>query len=277
MSAPLPITESDLHAWIDGQLPPERAREVEAYLASHPEDLRRAEAWRAQKQELKGLFDPVQDEPIPAQLLREARPRRPWWAERLAAGVVIALVSGAAGWGLRGESAARLAAGTAPAPGVVQVSAFAQRAAIAHAVFTPDERRPVEVDAAHEDQLVTWLSRRMGTPMRPPHLQEQGYTLEGGRLLPGGKGPVAQFMYRDPAGRRLTLYVSNQLGDVAEARGPASRPANADTAFRFAREGEVNVFYWVDGPFGYALSTEADKGELGRVSGEVYRQLAAHR
>lgn len=277
MTARTPISESDLHAWVDGQLAPERARDIEAYLASHPEDRRRADAWRTHKQDLQRLFDPVQDEPIPARLLRDALPRRPWWAERLAAGVAIALVSGAAGWMLRGDPVAQVAGRAAPEPGMAQVSSFAQRAAVAHAVFTPDQRRPVEVDAAHEDQLIAWLSNRMGASMRPPHLQEQGYALEGGRLLPGGKGPVAQFMYRDTAGHRLTLYVSNQLGDLAEARGSGAAPSNLDTAFRFAREGNVNVFYWVDGPFGYALSTEADKGELGRVSGEVYRQLTARR
>ena len=276
MNPHTPITESDLHAWIDGQLPADRAREVEVYLATRPDDARRAEAWRAQKEELRALFDPVQDEPLNARLLRAAARPKPWWAERLVAGIAIAVVSGAVGWGARGglqDASPRLARTGDPAVVVVQASDFAHRAAVAHAVFTPDQRRPVEVDAAHEDQLVAWLSKRMGASMRPPHLQEQGYTLEGGRLLPGGKGPVAQFMFRDAAGARLTLYVSNDLGDVAQAQGGAAR--NADTAFRFAREGNVNVFYWVDGPFGYALSTQADRGELARVSAEVYRQLSA--
>ena len=50
-----------------------------------------------------------------------------------------------------------------------------------------------------------------------------------------------------------------------------------EKALRFAQEGEVNVFYWVNGPFGYAISANADKAELARVSGEVYRQLDAVR
>ena len=48
---------------------------------------------------------------------------------------------------------------------------------------------------------------------------------------------------------------------------------NTDTAFRFAREGAVNVFYWVDGKFGYALSAGIDKGELAKVATAVYDQL----
>ena len=153
---------------------------------------------------------------------------------------------------------------------MASATGFAQRAAIAHAVYSPDVRRAVEVDAAHEDQLVAWLSKRMGATMKPPHLQELGYALDGGRLLPGDKGPVAQFMYHDTNGAKLTLYVSNEITDQG---GVKPGQANQEVAFRFAKEGAVNVFYWVNGAFGYAISSDSDKAELARVSGEVYRQL----
>ncbi len=289
-----PVTEAELHAFVDGRLPAEREAEIAAYLAARPDDAQRVEAYRAQKRELHALFDPVLDEQPPQRLLKSARPRAvaptPWYLQRLAAGLAIAVMSGATGWGLRGvgpgaggDDAARMAA-VQPAPGgltLVSASGFAQRAAVAHAVYSPDARRPVEVDAAHEDQLVAWLSKRMGAPMKPPHLQSQGYTLEGGRLLPGGQGPVAQFMYRNELGSKLTLYVSNDVADVGRAAGPGGAPQpgakNADTAFRFAREGAVNVFYWVDGPFGYALSSDADRSVLAQVSAAVYQQLGARR
>jgi anti-sigma factor RsiW len=275
MNSSSPITEADLHAWVDGQLAAERAREVEAYLATRPDEVYRVNAWRAQKQELRALFDPVQDEPLPARLVRSARPRLPWYAQRMAAGIAIAMLGAAAGWGLRGgtlDASMQAASDRGTASTVMQD--FAQRAAVAHAVYSPELRRPVEVDAAHEDQLVAWLSKRMGTTMKPPHLQALGYALEGGRLLPGGKGPVAQFMYRDGNGSRLTLYVSNEIGQSTQSNTHGTG-TNTDTAFRFAQEGAVNVFYWVDGPFGYALSAQADRAELARVSAEVYRQLAA--
>ena len=282
-----PMTEAELHALVDGQLTPERQHEIEAYVANRPDEAQRAEAYRAQKRELRALFDPVLDEAPPQRVLRAAGPRTPWYLQRLTAGIAIALVSGATGWGLHG-GVFNPASSTALAPqgpaSITMASAtgFAQRAAVAHAVYSPEQRRPVEVDAAHEDQLVAWLSKRMGAPMKPPHLQAVGYALEGGRLLPGGQGPVAQFMYRDASGSRLTLYVSNEIGELGTSAGTksdtsASTPtgANQDTAFRFAREGKVNVFYWVEGPFGYAISADADRAALARVSGEVYRQLNA--
>ena len=316
MNSNLPITEADLHAFVDGQLTPERQQEIAAYLASRPDEAQRVDSYRAQKRELRALFDPVLDEALPARLLRAARPRTPWYLQRLAAGVLIAIASGATGWGLRGgmpgesgqlalstsgTSNSSSTSGTSGAPAnitmvsnMASATGFAQRAAVAHAVYSPDQRRAVEVDAAHEDQLVAWLSKRMGTPMKPPHLQALGYSLEGGRLLPGDRGPVAQFMYRKAQSEgtgggtqgRLTLYVSNEIGDLAnpsrmegtgKAAAPASGGKNTGTSFSFAQQGKVNVFYWVDGPFGYAISANADKAELARVSGEVYRQLDAAR
>ncbi|MFC5498276.1 anti-sigma factor family protein [Caenimonas terrae] len=256
-----PVTESELHALVDGQLTAERRQEVESYLAGRPEEAARVQSYRRHKHELRALFDPVLGEALPARLQRAARPPRPWSLQRAAAGLAIALVGGAIGWGLRGSIGTRAAVALLP-----------ERAAMAHAVYSPEPRRAVEVSADQEDQLVTWLSKRMGAPMKPPHLQALGYTLEGGRLLPGGQGPVAQFMYHDPAGARLTLYVSRELPG-AEAAGKGRQ----DVAFRFAREGQVNVFYWVDPPFGYAISAGAGQSELARVSAEVYRQLAAAR
>ena len=275
-NTPPPVTEAELQAYVDRELTPERLREIEAYLSHRPEEAQRVEIYLAQKRELRALFDPVMSEPLPERVRQAARPpRAPWYLQRLAAGVAIAIVSGSAGWGLRSgvgvePVAATVAQRTSSAITMTSATGFAQRAAVAHAVYSPDQRRAVEVDASHEDQLVTWLSKRMGAPMKPPHLQSLGYALDGGRLLPGDKGPVAQFMYHDNSGAKLTLYVSNE---VAAASGSNSK-TNNETAFRFAKEGQVNVFYWVNGPFGYAISADADKAELARVSGEVYRQLA---
>ncbi|MBC7939794.1 MAG: anti-sigma factor [Chitinophagaceae bacterium] len=274
---PLPpsptVTEADLHALVDNKLSPERQREVEAWLADRPGDASRVEAYRAQTVALRALFDPVLHEPVPPRLRVAAQRRASFWpTQSLAAGLLVALISGGAGWGLRGglaDAGHPVPVAGSPTTGSTLASAagFAQRAVVAHAVYTPDQRRPVEIDAAHEDQLITWLSKRMGATLRPPRLQALGYALEGGRLLPGSEGPVAQFMYQDAAGTRLTLYVSNEVGDLKSGK------ASSGTEFRFAQQGELMVFYWVDGAFGYAISAAAGREALAGVSAEVYRQL----
>jgi anti-sigma factor RsiW len=265
---PLDITENDLHAYVDGALERQRRVEVEAYLARYPEDAERVRAYQAQNEALRGQFKAVLAEPLPASLLAlAAQPLKAQvergkpstlkflLAQRLAAGLLVATVSGVAGWLAHGQyqSAQRLA-GAVPLP---------RQAAVAHAVYSPDVRRPVEVTADQEEALVKWLSKRLGTPVSPPQLGVLGYELVGGRLLPGNTGPVAQFMYQDASGQRMTLYVTTENAEKEE------------TGFRFAREGQVNVFYWVDGKFGYALSAGIDKGELAKVATAVYDQIEA--
>ena len=138
---------------------------------------------------------------------------------------------------------------------------LAHRAALAHRVYAPEVRHPVEVGADQQDHLVAWLSKRLGTPLRPPRLAPLGYELVGGRLLPGDNGPVAQFMYTDASGQRLTLYVSS------------GQAGNRDSGFRYAKDGALSVFYWIDGSYGYALSGALGKAELSQIANAVYEQL----
>ena len=142
---------------------------------------------------------------------------------------------------------------------------FAQQAAVAHAVFQPEVRHPVEVTAAQQEHLVQWLSKRLGRPLKVPVLAAQGYDLVGGRLLPGDGGARAQFMYQNSAGQRLTLY----LGALDAGAGSAAR----ETAFRFLDDGPVPGFYWVDQGFGYAIAGQLPRAALQDLALAVYRQL----
>jgi anti-sigma factor RsiW len=144
---------------------------------------------------------------------------------------------------------------------VAQAQPMSALAARAHYVYTREKRHAVEVAAADQEHLVTWLSRRLDVPLKVPVLVQEGYTLMGGRLLPGTNAPVAQFMYEDQSQRRLTLYIAGK-----KHKEPV-------TAFRFIQEGLVNVFYWVDPDCAYAISGEIDRNELSRIAHVVYKQL----
>ncbi len=239
--------ETELQAYVDGVLPESARSEVEAWLASHPEDAERMRAYSEHSAMLRTLYNPVLDEPVPAALLA-TRPRA--WLPLAAAAAIFALGAGL-GWVVRSQSVP---------PQVVSLS-LARQAAIAHAVYAPEVRHPVEVGADDEEHLVRWLSKRLGTTLKAPTLSPLGYDLVGGRLLSGPQGPVADFMYQDARGQRLTLYISRQKGEPR------------DTAFRFSQEDRVSVFYWVDGDFGYALSGEIGKQQLLKVADVVYKQL----
>ena len=250
----LAVTEAELHAHLDGLLPEARRAEVEEYLATHLEDAQRVQAWREQNAALRAWFDPVLAESAPARLRRTAAGRRmlpllPVLRFAAVAGWIA--LGGIAGWFLHDYRVERSG----------DTVAFAHRAVVAHIVYTPEVRHPVEVGAEQEAHLVAWLSKRIGGNLKIPQLASVGYHLVGGRLLPGNQGPVAQFMFQDGSGQRLTLYIRNGAAEGKE------------TAFRYAQERGISVFYWVDGRFGYAISGEINKDDLLRVANVVYQQL----
>ncbi|HQS56837.1 MAG: hypothetical protein B7Y56_02295 [Gallionellales bacterium 35-53-114] len=245
------LAEDDLQAYVDGRLDAARRAEVEAWLLQHPSDASRVAAYRQQNDALQALFNPVLNEPLPLQMYPQARHRNFAQPLRYAAMLGGMVLSGLLGWGLHGAEKSRQP----------PMAAMVRQAALAHVVYTPEMLHPVEVGREQEQHLVKWLSKRLGSDVKPPHLAEAGYELMGGRLLPGSQGPAAQFMYQDARGLRLTLYLSNKPADKGEA------------AFRYAQEGKVSVFYWIDGDLSYALSGEVEKADLLRVATAVYQEL----
>ena len=249
--------EGELQAYADDRVDPEQKATIDRWLAEHPDEAARIEEYRKLGNDLRALYDPVLEERVPARLTRPVGGGRRWLPVALAAlwlvlGIAIGAVSG---WQLHEWRSP--AAVTMDSPAVM-----ARRAALVHATYSPEVRHPVEVGADQEQHLVTWLSKRLGTKVRVPRLDEAGMSFVGGRLLPGESGPVAQFMYQTPAGRRITLYVR------AEARG------QRETAFRYSRENNVGVFYWIDRDCGYALASgDLSKDELQRVATLIYKQF----
>jgi anti-sigma factor RsiW len=251
------INEGELHAHIDGELHAERCAEIEAFLAAHPEEADRARSYRRHKTLIARAYGPLLERPIPARLaaiaLRPARRRAIGWrGVAAAAAAALLLFAGGAGsgWWLRDRGAAS----GPPAP------SFVTDAVSAHQVYAVEVRHPVEVDAGHADHLVTWLSRRLGFQLTAPDLTDQGFELVGGRLLPATIGPAAQLMYQDAGGRRVTLYCRASTDP-------------AETAFRFARQGQLTALWWRDHGQAWALLGELPRDELLRLAHRVYQAL----
>jgi anti-sigma factor RsiW len=211
------------------------------------------ERYRELNQALQERFAPVLREPVPERLLRTAPAHPRWRLASIGAAVGWMIVGGLAGSGIQYQLTAR------ETPTVV--ADLVRPAAFAHVVYTSETRHPVDVAADQEEHLVQWLSKRLHTEIRAPNLSAIEYHLVGGRLLPSTNRMAAQFMYEDRTGHRITLYVRTGVWE------------NQETAFRYAHEDGVGVFYWIDGTMGYAVSGEVDKPELLRIATTAYREL----
>jgi anti-sigma factor RsiW len=251
---PVPITADDIHAYVDGQLAPERVAQVEAAFASDPALAAQATDIRQRNALLRDALDPMLAEPIPARLLAAAAVPatrstgvRRWLGPAFA--MAATLVVGV-GLGWFGRDALIERAGTP--------TSFARQVAFAHSLYASDINRPVEIWATDEKRLVNWLTKRLGFSVHAPDLNGIGYALVGGRLVAGNEKPTALFMYENADKVRLSLQVRKQASGTDEA------------AFRYAVENGVGVFYWIDDACG-----KIDRAQLLKVAHVVYGQLAA--
>ena len=245
----IPVTEDELHAYVDNELPAERRGDVEAWLAAHPDDAERVRSWRAMAEALHARYDSIADEPVPKRLEIERLVRQPrkWFYGAIAATLVAFIAGGGVGWLARGASAS---------PSAFQN--FTVDALDAHRLYVVEVRHPVEVPGSERAHLQQWLTKRCGWDVRAPELGETGLKLVGGRLLPGPSGPASFLMYESASGERFTIYTA--------------RAATVTTQMRYATQDNDGALFWAERGVGYVVSGGSDRARLTQVARLVYDQ-----
>src|ERR1700688_566746 len=246
----IPVTEDELHAYVDNELPAERCSDVEAWLVAHRADAERVQSWRAVADALHARSDAIADEPVPKRLEIERLVRHPRkWVYGAIAATLLAFVAGSGvGW---------LARGAAAAPSVFQD--FTLDALEAHRLYVVEVRHPVEVPGSERTHLQQWLTKRCGWDVRAPELDATGLKLVGGRLLPGPTGPASFLMYESASGERFTVYTAR-----AEAE---------TTQMRYAKHDNDGALFWADRGVGYVVSGAGDRERLTQIARLVYDQM----
>jgi len=249
-----PVTDEELHAFVDGELPADRQNAVVAWLAAHPEQAAQVGAWRAQADAIRARYGAVASESVPDRLTLDQVMRRGGagarsWAAIAAAALVAFVVGGAGGWLAHSASAGSRGG----------FDRFIAEALAAYKLYVVEVRHPVEVPGSERAHMTQWLSKRLGAELRVPDLQAIGLKLVGGRLLPGPTGAAAFYMYEGASGERFTIYCAN-----------ATVP---ETALRYRSKDQTAAFYWVDDKVAYVVSGPADREKLETVTNAVYEQI----
>ncbi|MCB8879737.1 anti-sigma factor [Acidisoma cellulosilytica] len=250
------ISDADLMAYLDRSLDAGRMAEIAAALDTDPEGRARLAEWRQQNALIASLYQPVAAEPLPPRLnvrrmAAEGRGKHQAW-HRMAAAAILCLGIGASGgwyWGHQGAGIG----GTAPADQIVAALA-------AHRLYTAEVAHPVEVAGNTDGDLGTWFSKRLDRKLTIPNLEQTGWRLVGGSLLPAGDKAGAQIMYENAGGQRLTLFFT----PVAPHK---------DGVPRFATSGDLGVMSWTDGSLNCTIVGPIDRTEIKRIAAEVYDQL----
>ena len=250
-----PISEDDLHAYIDGRLDDARSAEVSAYLEKHPEVAGRFASYASQRDILRSALDPVAEEPVPTRLnishMLAGRRQNRMSAWRLAAAAVVLLFAGgSAGWAVR-------AGLDQPTEGVL---ALADEASQTYAAFASDSIRPVEVRADRLVELVDWATERMGRKPMLPDLGKSGYRLMGGRIVATPHGPGLMLMYDDDRGSRLVMLTRPMTVDLNRKMTPHT-------------EDDVEGWAWSMDGMGYSLVGSLPSDQLHPLADDVRRQI----
>src|SRR5258707_7607312 len=191
----IPVTEDELHAYVDNELPAERRSDVEAWLASHPDDAARVQSWRAMADALHARYDSVIDEAVPKRLEIERliqQPRR-WVYGAIAATLAAFIIGGSVGWFARGATAG-------PSP----FQNLTVHAIEAHRLYVVEVRHPVEVPGNERSHLQQWLTKRCGWVVRAPELAGARLQLGAARVRPGFRGPGALRFDAGSSAERVT-------------------------------------------------------------------------
>lgn len=251
------ITRDMLMAYADGQLDENDRAAIDAWLASHPDAADEIALMQRQADAIRTLFMPAGAEAPPARLraIRIASEisgrRRRLWRGAVTAVLLVGLGLGA-GW------FARPLLDTQPPSARLIASAVN-----AHKVYVAESRHAVEVGGYDSEHLSTWLSNRLDTTLDMPDLTSEGFSLVGGRLLPGAEdtgGRAAQLMYENDEKQRITIYVTAALPD----RSPA---------YQFASYEGAEAFYWSNARITCTVVGTLPEQQMKALADAVYAQL----
>jgi anti-sigma factor RsiW len=209
-----PPSDEDIQDLLDNRLDADRLREVDAFLAAHPERAEEVRALRQQDEALRQLSREMLVEPIPARLRaavavarqdaagaersaaeRKARSRR--WPVLAAAAALAFFIGTATGW---------LGKGVLVAPPDRTIDVLVEDFYAAYAYATSASGFAWDFRADEADGFADWSSQSFGTSLTPIDLSDAGYEFIGVRVLPGPSRLAGLLQYRAEENRYVAIY-----------------------------------------------------------------------
>jgi anti-sigma factor RsiW len=256
MTMPIdPITEADLHAYIDDQLPVQRRVEVEAHLSRNPEMAARVMADLRGRDELRlaladrAVFERPATNEVARQLTRGlARDVTFGRMQRIAA-VIVFIALGWFGHAAFGSFGISESVASAPPPAYVDDATRAHRTALVRASMHSQPGSP------HYDREEI----RSATAIIMPDLP-QNWRVADVQIFPSTYGPSLEMAINSDALGTLSLF----------AVRPGSFNVRPTTV---AVKNDVTAVYWQLGEVAYALVGKAESRALEEAAGSLVKTL----
>ncbi|WP_314385698.1 anti-sigma factor [Pseudomonas brenneri] len=233
----LPPNERDLHAYVDHQLSEVDRRQLEIWLAAHPEVAAQVHAWQQDAQHLRAALGaaPAANPQLDPALIRQRLKHQSRRQLATAAMLVLAVsLGGLGGWQAR---QATLVATALPMTDAMQ----------AYRLFAQERIMPADYQVQGSGAMQAWLDRYFTQAHRLPDLSQAGFNPVSGRLLTTDQGAAAMVLYENPQGRRISFYI-RPPGPQNTLLPPGSR--NADG---------LQAQYWSSPGYNYAMVGQEDE------------------
>ncbi len=257
-----PVSEAELHGFVDGGLERGRSDAVSAFLAASPADAARVDTWRRQNEAIRAAFASIPAPPLPWSQARGlgglaeriCPASRISWRERWSGHLIGLAFAGGVLLTACADYFTNHAGPTDPdAPLAAGTSeAFTAQALSALKAFGPPSAAP---------RLSPGGAQPVAAPILPA-LPAAGQTLAGVRSMPGEQGQMLCMFYTRKAYGTITLCAEKTPGPVAAApRISGDYPSAAIT--------------WRQSGANYALAGALPEAELRALANSVRVQVDA--
>lgn len=264
------ITDAKIQDYIDGRLSPRERALFAAQLESSPEKAELVYALQRQNDILKAAGAEILDEPIPERLRavldtsnkttngsgagRKSQIKSPMrsigygtsLARGIAASFMALVVGGVLGWYGRDLSE----------PEINPEDLVLSSGLDAYRLYGADKDFPVEFTSDRLNDLTGWLNRTFKVPIKPPALDDRGYKLIGGRVLPYSSGNYGFFLFENDKSHRVAV-ICWPRGQEIKRRRPYS-PGK-----------EYVSRYWNKDKFGFAVYAQSSNLDFDKIADSV--------
>ncbi|MGJ8528060.1 anti-sigma factor family protein [Maritalea sp.] len=240
------ISDDMLVAYVDGELPQDARKQVEAYLAANPDAKQRVDEWQQNDAALRDAFD-LGEEVFEAAPLEAQNDNQRWrQLTRYALAACLLLAIGFGG----GLSLSQLP--FMPKDKFqLQVAAWANEA---HEIFAIDENRPGEFGLDSTEQAASWLRKRVGVNVAIPDLSANDLTFVGARLVGQGGAPAALMTYEGANAIRVSVYVQAHQQELDEL------------GYWFFHGEDKTTCVWLNQKVAFSITGDLPDDELKRIA-----------
>lgn len=262
------LSQESIQDYLDDRMSAREKVHFTEHLQANPADARLVMEIQRQNELVKTIGEEILDEPVPDRLkavISNAQDRnrdggstragtRARWGSGggiparwlVAASLAALIIGGNAGWYMRDYLD----------PPVTSADIILSSGLDAYRLYGADENFPVEFTSDKIDTVMEWLDRSFKAPIKIPVLDNAGYKLLGGRVLPYASGNYGFFLFENDKRERIAVICWPRAQTIEPVR-------------RFSPGKDYTSRYWNKDKFGFAVYANSANSQFDAIADTI--------